>query len=79
MLSNKGVETADQCKRGVATQQPITTLLIFLVWSTEPLLFLFDWIGSYFYPVFPFFHVVTPHMTFPHKPDIGAAEELKSV
>ena len=29
MLSNKGVGTADQCERDMATPQPITTLLIF--------------------------------------------------
>ena len=43
MLSNKGVETADQCERGMATRQPITTLLIFLVWSTGLLLIFFGW------------------------------------
>ena len=41
MLSNKGLETANQWEHGMATRQPITTLLIFLVWSTGPLLIFF--------------------------------------
>ena len=42
MLSNKGVETADQ-------HQPITTLLIFLCGRPDPYsFFLVDWTGSYF-------------------------------
>ena len=36
MLSNKGVETADQWERGLATWQPITTLLIFLCGRPDP-------------------------------------------
>ena len=37
MLSNKGVGTADQWERGTATQQPITTLLIFWCGRLSPL------------------------------------------
>ena len=40
--------TADQWERGKATQQPITTLLIFFVWSTGPLLIFF---GRSFLPI----------------------------
>ena len=49
MLSNKEVETADQWERGMATQQPITTLLIFLCGRPDPYsIILVDWMGSYF-------------------------------